>query len=59
MTLVEHYLLPATLFLLMFAMGLSLTLANFVDVFRYRTALVVGVASPACRPGTPPSASYR
>ena len=47
MTLVEHYLLPATLFLLMFSMGLSLTLANFVDVFRYRTALVVGVASLA------------
>jgi BASS family bile acid:Na+ symporter len=47
MTIVEHYLLPATLFLLMFSMGLSLTLANFIEVFRYRTAVVVGVASLA------------
>jgi BASS family bile acid:Na+ symporter len=45
MQIIEHYLLPAALFLLMFALGASLTVANFLDVLRFRTALLVGIAS--------------
>lgn len=45
MAIIDNVLLPASLWLIMFSMGLSLTLADFQRIARNRRALFVGVGS--------------
>lgn len=45
MTLIDNFLLPGSLWTIMFSMGLSLTLADFRRIGQNRRALYVGVGS--------------
>jgi len=45
MAVIDSVVLPASLWLIMFSMGLSLTVADFRRVFTHRRALLVGMAS--------------
>ena len=45
MNIIDSYLLPGSLWFIMFSIGLSLTAGDFVRVIRARRALIVGVVS--------------